>query len=187
MKHPLREAMRARRSALSDALVKEASQRVCARIRALHHWQAARHIALYLPVNGEIDPRALMNDPLPSQQFYLPCITREKMLHFLPFTKDTSLRPNRYGIPEPLQTEEHACSAPELNLVIVPLVAFDATCQRLGMGAGFYDRTFANPATRPLLLGLAHDFQRVEVLDTNPWDVPLNGVITPETCYWRTA
>lgn len=187
MKHALREAMRARRSALSDARVKNASLRVCARVRALPCWQAAHHIALYLPVNGEIDPRTLMNDPLPSQQFYLPCITHERTLQFLPFTKDTPLKLNRFGIPEPLEAKANACCGLTLNLVIVPLVAFDAACRRLGMGAGFYDRTFANPATRPLLLGLAHDFQHVDVLDAHPWDVPLDGVITPKTCYWRTA
>ena len=71
--------------------------------------------------------------------------------------------------------------------VLFPLVGFDETGGRLGMGGGFYDRTFAfsriRPCMAPKLVGLAHDFQRVEQLPIEPWDVPLHGVVTDKRCY----
>mgnify|MGYP001455042479 CR=1 FL=1 len=74
-----------------------------------------------------------------------------------------------------------------LDLLIVPLSAFDAAARRIGMGGGFYDRTFAfsriRPCMAPKLVGLAHDFQRVEQLPIEPWDVPLHGVVTDKRCY----
>ena len=74
-----------------------------------------------------------------------------------------------------------------LDAVLFPLVGFDETGGRLGMGGGFYDRTFAfsriRPCMAPKLVGLAHDFQRVEQLPIEPWDVPLHGVVTDKRCY----
>jgi 5-formyltetrahydrofolate cyclo-ligase len=77
-----------------------------------------------------------------------------------------------------------------LDLLLVPLVGFDADCNRLGMGGGFYDRTLAYLTRRthwrrPRLVGIAHECQRVERLETGPWDVPLDAVATERRLYWR--
>jgi 5-formyltetrahydrofolate cyclo-ligase len=74
----------------------------------------------------------------------------------------------------------------------MPLVGFDANCNRLGMGGGFYDRTLAYLRLRrcwrrPLLIGIAHECQRVERLETNTWDVPLDLVVTEERIYRRAT
>ena len=73
----------------------------------------------------------------------------------------------------------------QLDMVCMPLVGFDRQCHRLGMGGGFYDRSLANNKNPKLTkLGLAHDCQQVDVLANQPWDIPLDGVLTP-THYWQ--
>lgn len=71
--------------------------------------------------------------------------------------------------------------ARELDLLIMPLVAMDARGNRLGMGGGYYDRTlanFANGALQPVLVGVGYQFQLVEKIETQPWDVPLDWIAT---------
>jgi 5-formyltetrahydrofolate cyclo-ligase len=90
---------------------------------------------------------------------------------------------NRFSIAEPALPRAELLAAECLDLIIMPLVGFDAGGNRLGMGGGFYDRTLAflqhrGRWRRPLLFGLAYEFQRVDGLQPRCWDVPLDGVIT---------
>ena len=101
------------------------------------------------------------------------------------------LWPNRFGILEPRSRRDHILPARRLDLVIVPLLGFDIACHRLGMGGGYYDRTFAflnqrRHIRRPLLIGLAHELQLVDRLDPQPWDVQLDAVVTAQRIYRRS-
>lgn len=114
----------------------------------------------------------------------------DRKLWFLEYKRGDALENNRFGIPEPRLHNRRIRLPWELDLMLVPLVGFDADCNRLGMGGGFYDRTLAYLAQRwcwrrPLLVGIAHECQRVDALETNPWDVPLNLVATEERIYAR--
>jgi 5-formyltetrahydrofolate cyclo-ligase len=110
---------------------------------------------------------------------------RTPALWFVPL--EEPLRVNRYDIPEPIG--RHRRVAPRwLDLVFVPLLAFASDGQRLGSGAGFYDRTFAYLRSRgrwrrPPLVGLAFESQRIDHLDAQPWDVPLDAVVTERTIH----
>lgn len=78
-----------------------------------------------------------------------------------------------------------------LDLIILPLVAFDLSGNRLGMGGGFYDRTLSFKHQRchwkgPKLIGIAHELQRVDLLPVNDWDIPLDAVITEQKLYQFT-
>jgi len=100
------------------------------------------------------------------------------------------LLPNRFGIPEPPLKHRHIRMPWGLELILLPLVAFDSDCNRLGMGGGFYDRTLAYLRhrccwRRPRLIGVAHECQRVEGLPVNEWDVALDAVITERRVYRR--
>lgn len=143
----------------------------------------ARHIALYLPVGGEIDPGPIAaRARARGKRTYLPVLhplAHDRML-FVAWDERTPLRRNRLGIAEPASLSG-AVRPWQLDLVLAPLVAFDDRGNRLGAGGGFYDRTFARERLvrwprRPLLCGLAHGFQQVPALPVRPWDVPLRRV-----------
>lgn len=144
--------------------------------------RACRSVAAYVAVDGEIDPTPLVEELTSvGAQSFLPVLTGE-VLRFGPVGPDTPTAANRYGIAEPVGVETVA--ADQLDLVLVPVVGVDPQGNRLGFGAGWYDRTFSwlrdvPRPSRPLLVGLAHDVQVVDVVPSRPWDVRLDAVITP--------
>lgn len=97
---------------------------------------------------------------------------------FRRWSGDSDMQPNRYGILEPAGTLEIGLA--EVDLALVPVVAWDAGGGRLGMGASFYDRLFQPVAgeTRPLRMGVAYSAQQVDRVPLDPWDVPLHMVLT---------
>ncbi len=152
-----------------------------------HPWFAhSNRIACYLPIHGEMGTLpAIHAATLRHKQVFLPVLRNrpDLRLKFLPYRPGSKLIYNRFGIPEPALGIRHAVSAQSLDLVLIPLVAFDERGNRLGTGAGYYDRTFAylpgrNHWRRPRLLGLAYEFQCIESVAHASWDVPLDGVIT---------
>jgi 5-formyltetrahydrofolate cyclo-ligase len=180
----LRRQMRLQRQSLSDSEQHLASERFA---RALaSHWRlrGARHIGLFLAADGELDPLpGLLTLAGPSRQLYLPVLPKsaEAVLQFVRWQPGETLIPNRYGIGEPILQQRALTPLWRLDLLLMPLVAFDDAGNRLGMGGGFYDRALAALKTRPRrphLIGVAHAFQRVEKLPAAPWDQPLDGVIT---------
>ena len=150
-----------------------------------------RRIALYLPVNGEVDPQPLMHTLCSmGKRLYLPVLARfpERSLLFSAYSPGDPLVCNRFGIPEPERIHDKRIRTTALDLVLLPLVAFDARGHRLGMGGGYYDHSFAFLNRRrhwckPLLMGLAYEFQRVPMIEPEPWDVPLNAIATEQGVY----
>jgi 5-formyltetrahydrofolate cyclo-ligase len=152
----------------------------------------SRHIAFYLPNDGEIDLTPLIRRAWHmGKQCFLPTLSprHHNRLWFAPFSQNSTLILNRFGIPEPESNWRQMRSVRSLDLIIAPLVAFDAMGNRLGMGGGFYDRTLAYLTQRttwrkPRLLGAAYGFQQVEQLPHQPWDIPLDGIATEKGLFW---
>ena len=128
------------------------------------------------------------------KQVYLPVLVplRRPRLLFARYTPDTPMALNRYGIAEP--DIPHHCLLPPraLDLVITPLVAFDAALNRLGMGGGYYDNTFSFLRRRqawrhPRLVGIAYQCQQTRRLAAAPWDVPLDAIVTEQGLRRRQA
>lgn len=181
----LRRQLRRQRAVLSPHLQQQYAKQAVRHLGQQAIWRNARHIALYLPVRGEIDPTVLRKLALPRQRFYLPVLSpfHDKHLWFVRWDKHTRLRLNRFKIPEPVPHYARSRPARWLDLVIAPLVAFDLQGNRLGMGGGFYDRTFAfkrnqHHHVQPCLCGFAYHFQQVTALNNQVWDVPLDAVCT---------
>jgi 5-formyltetrahydrofolate cyclo-ligase len=153
----------------------------------------ARRIGIYWPADGEIDPRPLLGLAQASRKrWHLPvlCPHPHPRLWFLTYRPDEPLRPNRFGIPEPALRNRRLRLAWSLDILLVPLVGFDAECHRLGMGGGYYDRTLSFLSRRqhwrrPRLIGIAHECQRVAELPVRPWDIPLDLVMTERRVYRR--
>lgn len=151
----------------------------------------SQHIAVYLPMNGELSPLPLVELARKTgKHIYLPVLMPflSNRLWFAPWSPDTKMKANPFGIPEPVFHGKHLIPANRLDLVITPLVAFDPDCHRIGMGGGYYDRTFSFLRFRqhwrsPKLIGLAYEFQKLKHIDTQAWDVPLHTVVTHERIY----
>ncbi len=179
----IRADMRRRRRALSDSERAALSTQLSRRFVYLGLLRRATRIACYLPNDGEMDLTPLMHTLWAMKRTtYLP-VLRDKRLWFLPFSPDTPLATNRFGIPEPAIAAPRRCEPAALDMVLMPLVAFDDAGNRLGMGGGYYDQTFAFLGLRrywrkPLLLGVAYELQRCQGLDVRDWDVPLDGIVT---------
>ena len=140
----------------------------------------AKHIAIFLPNDGEIETTVTINFLL-SQGYivYLPKLAGEK-LKFVKMGK--FFRKNRFGIEEPIFSP--LLGAHRMDVILMPLVGFDKHKNRLGMGGGFYDKTlsFHNKLKKfrvPKLFGLAFDSQEVDRLTSQPWDVKVDGIVTP--------
>ena len=185
----IRESLREARRNLSEAEQSAAANQLIESIANEDFFKKAKHVAFYLTIDGEISPAPLLQHALKSgKSCYLPVISQdnEELLTFSPYDEGTELVENDWGISEPPHPEEDV-SPTNFDIVFVPLVGFDANCFRLGMGKGFYDRTFSfkifNRSSQPLLVGLAHGCQLTEPFPTQTWDVRLDAVVTPEKIY----
>lgn len=189
-RHQLRQQLRARRRALNPRQQQLAAQRVLARLKPLWPVRRCRRAAFYVANDGELDPARLLDWALETGMVcYLPALNPlgTNPLCFVRYRTGTPMRPNRYGIPEPvMQGRRERIRSRDLDLVFVPLVGFDERGGRLGMGGGYYDRSFCHKQSleqqssdsKPLLIGLAHGCQQLDRLPVASWDIPLDGVVT---------
>jgi len=185
----LRQTIRQQRRALTHSeaatCAEQLAQQTCKHPLVLR----SHRIAAYLASDGEIDPAPLLQALWSAnKQVYLPVLVpfSPESLWFARFNPDDILAFNRFGIPEPVR--RHLIKPSALDLVLTPLVAFDTAGHRIGMGGGFYDRTFAFLQRRqywhkPNLLGLAYEFQKQTAIKPNNWDVPLHAVATETHIY----
>ena len=141
--------------------------------------------ATFLALPEEIDTAAL-NRALwqAGYEVYLPYVRDKNVpLLWLPYKEDTPLAPDAPGIPAPPCREP--LDALALDAIITPLVAWDARGTRLGMGGGFYDRTFQRkiPRARPWLIGIAYPCQAVAHLPRRAWDIPLDALASAHSLH----
>ncbi|MCU1749727.1 5-formyltetrahydrofolate cyclo-ligase [Pseudomonas sp. 6D_7.1_Bac1] len=190
----LRRMLRKARRALSNSEQRQAARGLYRQLAQHPLFRRAKHISLYLPTDGEIDPRLLLRAAQRrGKATYLPVLSawpRTKMV-FQRIRPGEKLRPNRFRILEPRVNQARQRNVWALDLVLLPLVGFDEHGGRLGMGGGFYDRSLAYLARRkkwrkPTLLGLAHECQKVEKLAQASWDVPLQGTVTDRKWYFAS-
>ncbi len=180
----IRSKLRAARRALPSEQRADAAMAIARHLVAHIGQVRSPRIAAFCASDGEADPgpfMALARDM--GATLYLPVLNTVigPGMRFVQTEAGQALMPNRFGIPEP-QSGKTVHPA-FLSLVLVPLVGFDSDGNRLGMGAGYYDRCFSFlhhriQWRRPRLVGVAYDFQQLEHIDAQPWDVPLDGVVT---------
>ena len=187
-KYTLRRQLKAARNAMRPAERRNAA-RASLRL-ALRHGLLlrAQRIAFYLPQGGEFNVHPLLNQALCMlRDCYLPVLPRRgRVMRFGRVGRTTRMTKNRYGIPEPI--DARPLRARQLDLLLMPLVGFDLQGHRLGMGGGYYDATLAFMQHRrlwrkPRLVGIAYECQRVDALPHEPWDMPLDAVLTERQLY----
>lgn len=183
LRKELRQHCRTARAAFDAKARDHASLAIAAHLAASQHYRNAHHVAIYWPIDDEVDLRELLRLPsAAAHSFYLPRMLPDRVLEFRALGDPARLRRNDRGIAEPLPEIGATIPTRELDLVCVPLLGFDRNGNRLGQGGGFYDRAFAfvreERLARPLLIGVAFACQELATLERATWDVPLHAVVT---------
>lgn len=188
----IRKNILQKRLGLSKRQQQQANSTIIRKLQSSLAYENSTHIAFYMPINNEVDILPLLNYALECNKVcYLPVLhpLRKNALWFVPFKLNDEFVINRFGIPEPIRAKHNKRRSPRsLDLVLTPLIAFDENCNRIGMGSGFYDRTFSfkkNHHTKPQLIGLAYDMQKVKNTFPQAWDIPLDVVVTEKEVYKR--
>jgi 5-formyltetrahydrofolate cyclo-ligase len=183
----IRQQKRQQRRELTEDERQVASKRLCDQIVRSPIFKNSKRIAFYLPNDGEIDLLPLLISAWRyNKHCFLPVLGpyQTHKLWFLPVTPQTTFVQNRFGILEPEHKKKQRCFKPiSLNLILMPLVAFDIQGNRLGMGGGFYDRTLSFQLTRttwnkPHLMGTAYAFQEISAIKKQKWDIPIHSIAT---------
>ncbi|MDE0661210.1 MAG: 5-formyltetrahydrofolate cyclo-ligase [Gammaproteobacteria bacterium] len=169
-KQPLRRFYRTARRSLSPDAQREHSLGIAAEV--MRHLDDVTAVAAYLARDGEVDLVHVFKRCWRRRIDIAVPVIRGRDLRFAEYRCGERLSRNRFGIPEPAQPVfVTPC------VVLTPLVAFDDSGRRLGMGGGYYDRYFAATAT-PARIGVAHECQRAPTLPATPSDVSLTAVVT---------
>ena len=185
----IRQQIRQRRRALTPEQQTQFALQAADRMMAYPPVLLAQTVAVFLSFDGELDTLPLIDQLWRAgKRVYLPVLHpfSPGNLLFLHYHPSSELVVNRLKIREPKLDVRDVLPLSQLDVLVTPLVAFDAAGQRLGMGGGFYDRTLQNWRQHRLQpVGYAHDCQQVDALPTEQWDIPLPAVITPsKTWLW---
>ena len=172
-----------RRALITPDARQLADRQVFERAHKLDAFQLATNVHIYRSVRDEVDTWPFFEYAWGiGKTVYAPVSTPSGLHHVL-VTRDTSWRPGLYGIPEPVTTDEPIAETvtSDITVVIVPVVAFDKSCNRIGYGKGYYDRFLASIST--MSMGLAYDCQISEQVPAEAHDVALSCVATDQRWY----
>lgn len=177
--------MRSKRRSLSAREQQQHARQLAKTLSRSNLFRYSTKQAFYLSNDGEIDTSPIITLAWNmGKEIYLPILSPLKnQLYFARYLPQSRMKQNRFGIAEPDVHPSQWLSAQQLDVLFLPLVAFDKRGNRVGMGGGFYDRSLAYLSQRqffrkPKLIGLAHEIQRHESIDREKWDIPLDMVIT---------
>lgn len=185
LKQALRTRLRHARRNIAAKERRNAEQEIVRRLCQSSYFRQAQKIALYSAFDGEVSTHLILETALIQHKACYAPIVANNSLTFVKIDLNTPLRANRFGIFEPYYPLMKQIPPMQLDIVVVPMVGFDRHCHRLGMGGGFYDKTFAFKRRRlkPKMIGLAYDFQRVSRIPTSGSDLLLDEIITEKRRY----
>lgn len=186
-KQHLRRHLRRQRRLLSPRQRRLAARRCTVKTLALPGLRRARRVGVYLHHGAELATTALIA-ALHQRgiEVYVPVTRAEGRMLWVALTSRTRLARGRYGIRAPRQNRPRIPLS-RLQWLVVPLVGVDAQLNRLGAGGGYYDRLRDNPQHLPRWLGWAYAQQCVDQLPCEPWDRPLDALITDRRPRWPTG
>jgi len=177
-----RTAGRLARARLSNHERYIASELIADKVVRSCWFQRAAIIACYLSTADEVATWTIIKRAWDmKKRIFAPVLKKNDFMQFCELTTDTNIRVNHFGLAEP--DSDRIIAPRSLDIVITPVVAFDDTGHRVGMGGGYFDRTFSFLRDRrflfhPKLIGIAFACQRVEEIAPNPWDIPLFATIS---------
>ena len=176
-KNEIRRKIKAMKSMLLETEKLESAERVFERLEQTAAFIMANKILMYHSLPDELSTHRFLRKWADRKQLYLPRVNGVN-LDILPYD-ESRLELGSFHIEEP--TGQNTVNADEIEVIVVPAVAYDRKGNRLGRGKGFYDRLLAS--TRATKIGVAYEFQIVDEVPTEPHDVAMDIVISPEGCH----
>ncbi|MCC8094749.1 MAG: 5-formyltetrahydrofolate cyclo-ligase [Tannerellaceae bacterium] len=162
-------------------ILSDDSQEISRKLEEQGLFRQASCIALYHPLPGEVQTTPILEKWHPHKKLLLPLI-REQDLLFYPYQGPESVQTGHFGIREPLP-QGPPCPEQEIDLILVPGIAFDRQLNRMGRGKGYYDRLLSTLTA--LKIGLCFDFQLRETIPCESFDVPMDMIITEKQLIGR--
>lgn len=180
-KRELRKQIFQRRDRLSGEEIREYSRQIARRLYGLPEYRESRVIMFFLSFRSEVDTRSMVEESLArGKEVLVPKAlpdSREMIASRLLDCRE-DLAPGAYGIPEPKESALRVVDPLQIDLLIVPGVAFSEDGRRLGYGGGYYDRFFGRLRPEVPLLALAFELQIVPEVPVQPWDRPVDLIVT---------
>ncbi len=175
------------RDSLDQKQREEMSSRIAERILDSKEFRAAKTILIYRATRGEVRLNDLEEPALAAgKRLAFPlCVSDSDMIALIPGGAD-SWNTGYFGIEEPIREKSVEVSPEEFDMVICPCTVFDENCNRMGMGAGFYDRYLAHCREDACIAAAAFEVQKTEAVPADEWDKPMCMVFTEDWVY-RTA
>jgi len=181
LKKKLRQQARSMRQDLTETQLQEADLQLARQYKQYFSGHDFITAGIYLQNDNELGTEHLIRLLFQSDcKLYLPVISdySNNQMQFIRYQQDSQMRNNRFGISEPINNE--AISVNDLDIIFMPLTAFDLKGNRVGMGGGFYDRALAGiSGEKPILAGLAYDFQEMPACPAESFDYSLQMILTP--------
>ena len=158
------------------------NEKIAERLESMSYFKKANHVLLYYSHNGEVDTLKLIEKYIDSKQLYLPVIQGKSRFQAVPIKRPLDLRPGFEGVPEPIDTPPSSVYDDQIELIVMPGVAFDKKGNRLGMGKGYYDR-YLNKKNKPIRLALAYEEQVLDHLPKDQYDECIDLIVTDQKIY----
>ncbi len=176
----MREELCLKRQLVSKSDRKIAAESALKHLLQSQLFQKSQNIGCYLALDHELDCLPIILEIWKAHKnCFVPRMLAKQQLEFVKIYEKSALALNKFNILEPQEASPFPIQ--QLDLVIVPLVAFDKNGNRIGMGGGYYDRAFSflkENFAKPKMLGLAYQFQEIAEFTPDPWDISLDGVLT---------
>lgn len=183
-KKVIRKQMLLKRKSLPKDTYAKASKTINQQILSLSTYKKSKKIGLYMGFNNEINLNEVWQNALQnSKSCFFPRVQDARNMHFYKAEDLNDFIKNKWGILEPLAKTEDYLAPSALEIIILPLVAFDITGHRIGMGAGYYDKALQNCGSTTLV-GVGYEFQKVASINAETWDIKLDIMITEKEIYF---
>lgn len=173
-KDEIRQRIRARKALLSDEEKRTAAARVFETVQHMAAFTLARRILMYHSLPDELSTREFIDRWHGRKEFFLPRVNGLN-LEILPYER-SRMHLGAFQIEEP--DGDDTASIDDIDLVIVPAMAYDRHGNRVGRGKGYYDRLLSTASRTLTTIGVGYGFQLVEEIDADPFDIPVDFVVT---------
>jgi len=186
-KQEFRRYMAAARDRLRTEEAEPRNRSIINRLTTQEAYEGTSLLLTYVSFRSEADTMDLIRTALDvGKRVAVPvCVPDGKLLLPCEIHSLDELVPGTWGIPEPPEHLRKGIRTEEIDLAVVPGLAFDRHFNRLGYGGGYYDRFLPQLREDAVKIGICYDFQLVDRLPADPFDIPMDGIVTESGVLWR--